>query len=139
MTIITFTVNDYNFRLRHFRNADLDNLVKHADNFNISQFLTDKFPHPYTEEHGRNFIHYTNSKKGGHQVFAIELNGEVCGGIGLHPQEDVFQHNAELGYWIGDAYWGKGIVTEAIRHRVNYGFANMEIKRIFARPFSNNT
>lgn len=60
------------------------------------------------------------------------------GGIGLHPQSDIFRKNAELGYWLGEPYWGKGIMTRAIKKITTYGFHNMEIDRIFARPFGSN-
>ena len=138
MESIKFQIKDKNIQLRSFKKSDLEDLVTHANNTNISKFMTNKFPHPYTKQDGMQFIKHATSTKGNHKIFAIVIDGEVCGGIGLHPQDDVFQYNAELGYWVGEKYWGHGIVTEAIKHMVNYGFTNMKIKRIFARPFSNN-
>ncbi|HRB37696.1 MAG TPA: GNAT family protein, partial [Bacteroidia bacterium] len=72
------------------------------------------------------------------QVFAIDLDGEAIGAIGLHPQTDIFLKNAELGYWLAEKYWGKGFVSIAIKKIVEYGFSSFEIDRIFARPFGSN-
>ena len=67
-----------------------------------------------------------------------EVDGEFVGGIGVHPQDDIQRLNAELGYWLAEHLWGKGIMTEAIRRMVKYAFENFEIDRIFARPFGSN-
>lgn len=123
--------------LRPWRPEDLDRLVTLADNIRISGRLTDRFPHPYTREAGENFIEMATSREPVH-VLAIELDGEVIGGIGIHPQEDIFRKNAELGYWIGEDYWGRGIMSRAVPKIVDYGFLHFDIDRIFARPFGSN-
>jgi RimJ/RimL family protein N-acetyltransferase len=69
---------------------------------------------------------------------AIDINGEACGGIGIHPQDDIQCKNAELGYWLGEPFWGKGIITSAILQMVENGFNSFDINRIFARPFGSN-
>ena len=125
------------FKLRPFALSDLDQLVFHANNYNIAKNLTDKFPHPYTAENGRAFIEMTHNMNPV-SVFAITLDDKVIGGIGLHPRSDVERLNAELGYWLAEPYWGKGIVTEAIRQIVDWGFKNLNIIRIFARPYGSN-
>lgn len=99
--------------------------------------MTDSFPSPYTEERAKAFIEMAMSHTPT-RLFGIEVEGEVAGGIGLHPQTDIMRTNAELGYWLSEQHWGKGIITEAIRQMVKYGFANLEVTRIFARPFGNN-
>jgi RimJ/RimL family protein N-acetyltransferase len=71
-------------------------------------------------------------------VYAIEVEGEACGGIGLHRMRDVYRFNAEIGYWLSEQHWGKGIVTEAVKLMVDYGFSNQSFTRIYAGIFSNN-
>lgn len=126
-----------NIQLRPWNLDDLDRLVQLANNPKIAANLMDRFPYPYTREAGESFI---NMAMSGHpaSVLAIKLDGEVVGGIGVHPQLDVYRKNAELGYWLAEEYWGKGIITEAIRLIVPYAFENFDIVRIYARPFGGN-
>ncbi len=125
------------FLLRPWTIDDLPSLVKYANNFNIAKNLMDVFPHPYTEENGRSFIEMA-TKYTPPNILAIEVNGEAAGAIGVHPQTDVYRKNAELGYWLAEPYWGKGIMTEAIKQMVEYGFANWDFVRIYARPYGYN-
>ena len=126
-----------NFTLRPFRDSDLASLVKYANNYNIAKFLTNQFPHPYTDEDGRKFISNV-ANNDPINVFAIEVNGEAAGAIGIFPQTDVHEKNAEMGYWLAEPFWGNGIITRAIKQTVEYGFKTFDITRIFARPFSTN-
>lgn len=125
------------FHLRPWAIEDVDSLVKFANNYNIAKNLMDVFPHPYTVEDGNAFIEMV-SKNSPENIFAIEVNSEAAGAIGLHPQNDVYRKNAELGYWLAEPYWGKGIITNAIIQMVDYGFKNFDINRIYARPFGYN-
>ncbi len=125
------------FKLRPFTLADLDNLVKYANNPKIAGNLTNAFPYPYTADHGKKFIEMAMSHEP-IRIKTIEINGEASGGIGVHPQGDVYVKNAELGYWLAEPYWGKGIITDAIKEMIDYGFKTFEITRIYARPFSSN-
>jgi [ribosomal protein S5]-alanine N-acetyltransferase len=125
------------FTLRQWQNTDLTCLVKYANNKAIAQNLTNQFPHPYTEEAGKRFIEMA-TKNTPPNIMAIVINNEACGGIGVHVQEDVACKNAEMGYWLAEPFWGKGIITKAIVQMVDYGFANFDITRIFARPFGRN-
>ena len=125
------------FKLRSWNLDDLESLVKYANNYNIAKNLTNQFPHPYTKKNGEAFIAMA-TKNNPPNIFAIEINGHATGGIGLHPQHDIHCKNAELGYWLAEPYWGKGIITHAIKQIVAYGFKTFEIDRIFARPFGNN-
>jgi RimJ/RimL family protein N-acetyltransferase len=112
-------------------------LQRLANNSAIAQNLTNTFPHPFSVENAVQFITRTVE----HQptrIFAIQYHEDIVGSIGLYPQTDIFSQNAELGYWVGEPYWGKGIVTAAILEMVAYGFANLPINRIFARPFGTN-
>jgi RimJ/RimL family protein N-acetyltransferase len=72
------------------------------------------------------------------KVFAIEVDGEAVGSIGIFPQSDIHEKNAEMGYWLAEEFWGQGIMTKAIQEMVVYGFRAFDIVRIFARPFSTN-
>ncbi|MCC6384482.1 MAG: GNAT family N-acetyltransferase, partial [Bacteroidia bacterium] len=71
-------------------------------------------------------------------IFAIEVNNEAVGGIGIHPQSDIFFKNAELGYWLAEQYWGRGIISNAVKQMVDFTFTTYRIDRIFARPFGTN-
>lgn len=125
------------FILRPWNENDTDSLVANANNFNIARFLTDGFPHPYTEENARAFIAMATKDVPVH-IFAIEVEGKAAGGIGIHPQSDIMKKNAELGYWLGESYWGKGIITAAIKQMIDFAFNTYDITRIYARPFGNN-
>jgi len=125
------------FKLRPFELNDLESLVRHANNFNVAKFLTDAFPHPYTAENGRAFIEFANKDTPVH-IFAIVINDEVAGGIGIHPQSDIHRKNVELGYWLAEPFWGRGVITKAIGEMVDFAFKNYDINRVFARPFGTN-
>jgi [ribosomal protein S5]-alanine N-acetyltransferase len=125
------------FILRPWNENDVDSLVANANNINISRFLTDGFPHPYTSENAKAFIAMATKDVPVH-IFAIEVEGKAVGGIGIHPQSDIMKKNAELGYWLGEAHWGKGIITAAIKQMIDFAFSTYDITRIYARPFGNN-
>jgi [ribosomal protein S5]-alanine N-acetyltransferase len=125
------------FLLRSWRQSDLTDLVRFANNPNIARNLTNAFPHPYTEDAGKKFIEMAMTHDP-IRILVIEIDGVASGGIGIHPQSDVYCKNAELGYWLAEPYWGKGIMTEAIREVVHRGFSNFDITRIYARPYGSN-
>ena len=125
------------FTLRPWTSADLESLVTFANNYEIAKYMTDKFPHPYTADAGAAFILFA-SQGNPANIFAIDIDGQASGGIGLHPQTDLSCKNAELGYWLAQPFWGKGVITKAIGQMVDYGFATFDINRIFARPFGTN-
>jgi len=123
--------------LRKWNESDLNNLVKYANNIKIANRLTNGFPHPYTEEDGKAYLSTVISDNPT-KVFAIEVDGEAVGSIGIFPQTDIHEKNAEMGYWLAEEYWGQGIMVEAIKEITAYGFQTFDIVRIFARPFSTN-
>ena len=125
------------FIIRPWQDSDLDALIEYGNNKHIANFLTDAFPHPYTQEKGEAFIAYAKATKPT-SIFAIDIQGKASGGIGLHPQQDIQRFNAELGYWLAEPFWNQGVITEAIRQMVDYGFEHLPINRIFARPFGSN-
>lgn len=125
------------FKLRKWIETDLDSLVKSANNINVAKWLTNAFPHPYTEEDGKAYLSMI-ANENPIKVFAIEVNGKAVGSIGIFPQSDIHEKSAEMGYWLAEEYWGQGIMTKAIQDIVDYGFRTFDIVRIFARPFSTN-
>lgn len=125
------------FTLRPWKKDDIRSLVKFANNWNISKNMTDKFPFPYSEENAKTFIEYATKDNPVH-IFAIEIDGNAAGGIGIHLQDDIHRKNAELGYWLAEPYWGRGIISCAIKQIVDFGFKTYDITRIFARPFGTN-
>ncbi len=125
------------FKLRPWNENDIESLVKCANNFNIAKNMTDGFPFPYTIADAKKFIEYSLQDNPVH-IFAIEVHKQAVGGIGIHPQTDIYRKNAELGYWLAEDYWGKGIVTKAIKEINEFAFKTYDINRVFARPFSSN-
>jgi len=123
--------------LREWRRGDEESLVRHANNVNIWRNLRDSFPHPYTLADAKHWIEVANP---GAPItsFAIVVEAEAVGGIGLVLWEDVFRRSAEIGYWLGEEYWGRGIVTEAVRAVTEYAFANFDLCRIYAGVFEWN-
>jgi RimJ/RimL family protein N-acetyltransferase len=100
-----------------------------------------RIPHPYTEQDARDFIgsRHSASEAGEPETsFAITLrsDGQLCGGIGLRV--DGAHHHAELGYWLGVPFWGKGYATEAARAVIDYGFDTLALHRIYASHFAHN-
>ena len=123
--------------LRPWTLADLDSLVHHANNPRIAGWLTNVFPHPYHAADGRAFIQRIDQDQP-RRVFAIDRAGEGIGSVGIFPKDDIFCKNAEIGYWLGEAYWGQGIMVEAVKLIVAYGWATFDLHRIYARPFGEN-
>jgi len=126
-----------NIRLRPFRLEDKERLVELGNNKNISDNLTDGFPHPYTLDAAIKFID-ESLKNDPIRRFAIEEDGVYVGNIGLHPSDDIYRFNAEIGYFIGEPYWNRGIATKAINIMCKYGFEVMKLKRIHAGVFAYN-
>ena len=100
-------------------------------------FRSDAFPYPYTVEDAKAYISIVKAENPT-KCFAIDLNGEAIGSIGIFPQADVHRKNAETGYFLAEEFWGQGIMPEAIRQIVEYGFKTFDITRIFARPYGHN-
>ena len=100
--------------------------------------MRDGFPSPYTEEDAREYIESTLSK-GCVQDFAIVIDGKAIGGIGFIPQSDVERYSAEIGYWLGEPYWGQGIMSGIVFRFVEYIFTTTELVRLYASVFDYNT
>ncbi|QEC76934.1 GNAT family N-acetyltransferase [Mucilaginibacter ginsenosidivorax] len=125
------------FILRELRLADAESLQKHADNPRIFDALLDRFPSPYTMADAVDFIGLAMAENV-QTKFAIVINGEVAGVIGIDLRGDIYRKSALIGYWLGQDHWGKGIMPKAVKLVVNYGFANLDIVRLQAGVLGNN-
>lgn len=126
------------FRIRPWKNGDETSLIKHANNRNVWRNLRDRFPHPYTLEDAREWVKLATSESLKDTNWAIEMEGEVVGGIGLAVGEDVHRIAAEIGYWLGERYWNRGIVTAAVGVITDHGFNDLGLTRIFTGIFQWN-
>ena len=127
------------FILREWRQSDAADVVRYADNEKIARNLRDVFPHPYTLADAENFINSCLEADEICQLFrAITVDGHAVGSVGLLLGRDVFQKNAELGYCLAEDFWGRGIMTEAVRQICREAFDRFDILRIFAEPFAEN-
>jgi len=126
-----------NVKLRPYRESDADKLALLANNFKIAKFLRNGFPHPYNIDHAKAAIKEFQSHEPT-RIFAITVNNELVGSAGIHPMDDIFSMNSEIGYWIGEPYWGKGYMSQAILQITDIAFEKFEINRVFARVFGNN-
>jgi ribosomal-protein-alanine N-acetyltransferase len=125
-------------QLREFRKGDEPSLVRHANNRNVWKNLRDAFPFPYKSADARHWIRLATSN-GLNYVFAIDVDGFAVGAIGLHPGIDVHRHSVEIGYWLSEEYWNRGICTEAVQVVTNYAFTTLGMSRVHAEVFHWNT
>lgn len=124
--------------LRQWRKQDAEQLAKLANNKNIADNMSDQFPYPYTLQDAENWI-ALNENKRPTTNFAIEVDNTLAGGCGMMLMEDVYCHSAEIGYWIAEPFWGKGIATDAVRILIEKVRNDQtEIIRVFAKPYSYN-
>jgi RimJ/RimL family protein N-acetyltransferase len=123
--------------LRAWRPGDEASLVRHADNRNVWRNLRDLFPSPYTAADAKEWIR-TASVESPVANFAIVVSGEAVGGIGLRFGTDVFRRSAEIGYWLGEPLWGRGIASEAARAVSQYAFEYFDVCRLEAGVFEWN-
>jgi RimJ/RimL family protein N-acetyltransferase len=112
-------------------------LVRHANNRQVWINLRDKFPYPYTEANAREFLAHVGQQDPT-TVWAIEVEGEAAGAIGLVILSDIERVSAEVGYWLGEACWGRGVATAALRAVTAEAFRRFALRRIFALPFADN-
>jgi len=123
--------------LRPWRQADAPSLVKYANNPNVARQLRDRFPHPYTAADARNFIQ-SFAQARPVTTFAITVADEAVGGAGFSPGADVERYSAEVGYWLGEPFWGRGLTAEAVQLLSAYAFNTCSMLRLFALPFADN-
>ena len=126
-------------RIRKWELSDAKDLAAALSNKKVQDNLRDGLPYPYTEQDGKEFISAMLSADENETfAFAITVNNMVIGSIGIFRQDNIHRQTAELGYYIAEEYWGKGIMTEAVKQICEYVFANSDIIRIYAEPFAYN-
>jgi RimJ/RimL family protein N-acetyltransferase len=123
--------------VRSWRPGDLDSLVEQANNRRIWINLRDAFPHPYTREDGRAYLRCVRSASP-ETTFAIAVEGAAVGSIGFVLRTDVERVSAEIGYWVGEAFWGRGIATEALAAITRHAIDAHALTRVYALPFARN-
>jgi RimJ/RimL family protein N-acetyltransferase len=125
--------------IRKWRLTDASDLASALSNKHIQDNLRDGLPYPYTEKDGMDYISaMLSANENDTFAFAIIVNNKVIGSIGVFRQENIHRQTAELGYYIAEEYWGKGIMTDAVKQICDYVFQNSDIIRIYAEPFSYN-
>ncbi len=117
--------------IRSYRWGDEEAIVRSGNNYSVWRNLTDAFPHPYTLEAARDWL-YLATAQSPETHFAIAIDDQVVGGIGLKLGDDIHRRSAEIGYWLGESYWGRGIMPEAVRALTEWAFANFDLARIAA-------
>ncbi len=124
-------------KIRALNPSDKSELAKIANNKKVWDNLRDYIPYPYHEKDAEFFINKTKQENP-KQSFGITSQDSLCGVIGLSIQKDVYRKSAEIGYWIGEPYWGKGIATKAVKLITKYGFNELDLHRIYAGVFAYN-
>ncbi len=125
-------------RLRPWKNTDIIPLAAIANNKKIWDSVRDYFPHPYAIKNAEEWIAMQDEKKPVTH-FAIEVDAKLAGGTGVILKEDVYRCSAEIGYWLGEEFWGKGIATEAIRQLMEKIIKDYpDVIRVYAETFAFN-
>lgn len=126
-------------KIRKWMLSDVADLTAAISNKKVQANLRDGIPYPYTEQDGVDFISaMLSADENDTFAFAITVDEKVIGSIGVYRQENIHRQTAELGYYIAEEYWGKGIMTEAIKQICQYVFQKSDILRIYAEPFAYN-
>jgi len=125
------------FQIRNFQQTDVTALVKYANNYNVSKFLRDAFPHPYTQEDAVRWINFVTMDSF-NLAFAIADEKELIGGIGAMSNQDVNRFTSEIGYWLAEPFWNKGIITKAVKTFCSYLFTNYDFNHLTASIYEGN-
>ena len=123
--------------LRPLEPGDAASLAAHANDREIWLNLRDRFPHPYSLQDAETYIAMIKNQSPV-TSFGIIVGGSAVGGISLMPGKDIERCSAEIGYWLGRVFWGRGIATDAVRALTSYGFEELGLARVFAIPFARN-
>ena len=128
-----------NCKIRKWKLTDAKDIAVALSNKKIQDNLRDGLPYPYSEQDGIDFISSMLSANEDETfAFAITLDDKVIGSIGVFRQQNIHRQTAEMGYYIAEEYWGKGIMTDAVKQICEYVFKNSDILRIYAEPFAYN-
>ena len=132
------TIQREQYILRPWDPNDARALVKHANNPRVAGNLRDGFPYPYTLPDAKKWLEMIGGNRDD-IILAIEIEGEAAGGIGLHGLRDVYRYNGEIGYWLSEVYWGKGIMSNAVGDMVDHAFTQTRWLRLFASIYEHNS
>lgn len=124
--------------LRPWRDGDEFTLSEYANNRKIWDRVRDFFPHPYTVRDASSWIRMNRSYQQPVNM-AVEVGGRAVGNVGFTIKEDIYRHNAEIGYWLGEPFWHQGIMSEAVPAMVNYIFSHFQVNRLFACVLEGNS
>lgn len=126
-------------KIRRWQVEDAPELAEALNNSNIHNNLRDGLPYPYTENHAKEFITtMLQADKNTTFAFAITFEGKVVGSIGVFRKDNIHFRTGEMGYYIAEPFWGKGLGTSAVKQTCDYIFKHTDIIRIFAEPFAYN-
>ena len=124
--------------LRKWQLTDKVSLAEQANNIRVWNYLRDYFPYPYEESDAEAFIQMVLDKPDPATDFSIEWEGKAVGGIGIIPRADVERISAEMGYWLGENYWNRGIMTHVVKQMSEYVFTHFPITKLYATIFEFN-
>jgi ribosomal-protein-alanine N-acetyltransferase len=124
--------------LRPWSIGDAGQLALIADNKKIADNLRDGFPFPYSLNDAKNWLNIILPENYPPRFFAITVNKQLVGSIGIVTKTDIYRKNFEIGYFLAEEHWGKGIATRAIKAATSYAFKDFDIVRVYAEPFSDN-
>jgi [ribosomal protein S5]-alanine N-acetyltransferase len=124
--------------LRPWSISDAPQLAVIAGNKKISDNLRDGLPFPYSLKDAQNWLGIILPENNPPKFFAVTLDKQLVGSIGIVSKTDIYRKNFEIGFFISEHFWGKNIATRAIKAAVSYAFANFDIVRIYAEVFSDN-
>ena len=126
-------------KIRKWKRSDAKDLAIALSNKRIQDNLRDGLPYPYTEQDGADYISAMLSADENEVfAFAVTVDGSAVGSIGVFRRENIHRQTAELGYYLAEEYWGKGIMTEAVTQVCKYVFEKSDVIRIYAEPFAYN-
>lgn len=126
-------------KIKKWALSDAKDLASALSNTKVQDNLRDGLPYPYTEQDGATYISAMLSEDETETfAFAITVDDKTIGSISAFRQTNIHRQTAEIGYYIAEPYWGKGITTEAVRQICRYVFDNSDILRIYAEPFAHN-
>jgi len=127
------------FTLRPWRAGDAEDAAAAANNLKIASNLRNVFPHPYTLADAERYVSGCAAQGEDRQLTrAIIIGGRAAGSIGVFLKDDVYERSSELGYWLAEEHWGRGVMTEAVGQICREAFSRFDIIRIFAEPFAGN-
>ena len=126
-------------RIRKWELSDARDLAAALSNKKVQDNLRDGLPYPYTEQDGKDYISdMLSANEDDTFAFAVTADNKVVGSIGVFRQGNIHRQTAELGYYVAEEYWSRGIMTEAVKQICEYVFSKSDILRIYAEPFAYN-